>query len=443
MQGVGQRNFLAAAEAGWGGARMGAFVVDSLARENGMGEQREAQRARRLWWAATGLLMAMGAIFVVMHLRIVEVWWAPLVRAFAEAALVGALADWFAVTALFRYPLGVPIPHTAIIPRNKRRIGRSLGQFVEQNFFTADVLTGESINIAGALTAWLGQPAQRRAVVERLRVFLPQVLTTIEGGEVRKFLTRQILNVVGQVDLAQLVATCMRSLTVSGVHERVLNEGLRHAQGFLRTNHEWLRRQLRAASPWFVPDFVDKRIFEAIIAKTEETLGQALADERHELRQRIHAAVLHFVESLESCPHTRAQFEELRSTVLASESVREFVGSLRIDLSAQLQADLAAPESLFLQSAERILADFVTAVSESAEIQLSVNRAVRSLLSALVGEHGGKVSGLIEQTIESWDSSTIVEKLQQEVGPDLQYIRINGTLVGGTVGVVLHLLFPG
>jgi uncharacterized membrane-anchored protein YjiN (DUF445 family) len=382
----------------------------------------------------------MGVLFIVSHLWKGEAGWIEAVRAFSEAAMVGALADWFAVTALFRYPLGLPIPHTAIIPSNKARIGRSLGQFVQSNFLSREVLEGEVVNISGILARWLSQPSNRARIVRRVRILLPRVLESIEEGELRKFLDKQFEEVAGRLDLAKATGRLLRLLTSNDMHEVVLDEVVRQARGFFRSNQDWFRAQLREASPWFVPEFVDRRIFESILNKTEDTLAQALTDRQHELRKRVHGAMDALIVKLENSVEAQRKGEELRAMLLANEVFRGYVNVLRDGLLKELKADIVSDGSHLAHALERTLANFVSTMSASEEMQQRLNRGIRSLLHALVGDQGGHVADLIARTIDSWDASTIVSKLEEQVGSDLQYIRINGTIVGGLVGLLLYLI---
>ncbi len=402
--------------------------------------QLQSDASRKTWWIATGLLIFMALLFLATHLWRVEAGWVGAVRAFSEAAMVGALADWFAVTALFRYPLGIPIPHTAIIPSNKSRIGRSLGQFVQSNFLSQKALEGEVVNISGAVARWLSEPSNRKRILRRVRVLVPRLLENVEEGELRAFLDKQVEEILSRVDLAKTSGRLLRLLTSNDMHEVVLDEVVRQTRSFFRANQDWFRAQLREASPWFVPDFVDKRIFESILNKTEDTLGKALTDRNHELRRRVHGAMRDFIVKLEISPEAQRKGEEIRKMLLSNEVFRGYINSLRDAFVEEIKADISSDRSHVADAIERVLANFVTTMSASEELQQRLNRGIRGVLNILAGEQSGHVADLISRTIDSWDSSTIVSKLEEQVGSDLQYIRINGTLVGGLVGLLLHVI---
>jgi uncharacterized membrane-anchored protein YjiN (DUF445 family) len=412
-------------------------MADSTVLEAG---QEQSEASRKTWWVATGLLIFMAALFLATHLWRESVGWLQAVRAFSEAAMVGALADWFAVTALFRYPLGIPIPHTAIIPSNKGRIGRSLGQFVQSNFLSPEVLEGEVVNISGAVARWLSDPGNRKRILRRIRVLVPRVLESVEEGELRAFLDRQVEEIISRIDLAKTSGRLLRLLTSNDMHELVLDEVVRQTRSFFRVNQDWFRGQLRDASPWFVPEFIDKRIFEAILVKTEDTFTKALTDRNHELRRRVHDTVRDFISKLETSPEAQRKGEEIRAMLLANDVFRGYINSLRDGLLEEIKADIRSERSHVAEAIERILTNFVTTMSASEELQQRLNKGIRGALHTLAGEQGGHVADLISRTIDSWDTSTIVSKLEEQVGSDLQYIRINGTLVGGLVGLLLYVI---
>lgn len=393
-----------------------------------------------VWWIATVLLLSMAGVFISCHLlQDAYPGLAPL-RAFSEAALVGALADWFAVTALFRHPLGIPIPHTAIIPRNKSRIGRSLGMFVQRNFLTEKALDGESLNITGAVARWLEVPANRKNITSRITTLLPRIVSSLEEREVKAFVDDQFEEFIGKIDFAKTGAKLFRTLTANGMHEVVLDEVVRHSRGFFRANQEWFRRELREASPWFVPDFVDKRIFNSIVEKTEDTFSKALSDRNHELRRRLHGSVLIFIEKLETSDELRMKGDALRGVLLSSDIFRGYMSSLRDAFLQGIKNDAVSDSSLLAATVDRILANFVGTMKASPALQHRMDTFMRGVLRAAFGEESSHVADLIARTIEGWDTKTLVSKLEEQVGSDLQYIRINGTLVGGLVGLALYYL---
>lgn len=397
-----------------------------------------AGRRVRVWWMATGLMGLMAALFVLSVTTLATLPWMALVRAFSEAALVGALADWFAVTALFRRPLGLPIPHTGIVPRNKTRIGKSLGLFVQRNFLTEKVLDEHVVNISGSFARLLQNSASRQRVIARVRALIPQLLEVLRDAEIKSFLNCQIEQMIREADLAKSAAKLLRMLTANQMHETLLDEFLGQLQRFFRSNQLWFRQQLREASPWFVPEMVDRKIYDAIMRKTEQTLADALSNRDHEFRKRLLDSAYGFMVKLETSPELHQRAESLKTLLLESGTFREYVESIRESILAAIDADVEKRESVLLGALERVLQNLVDSLAASPKLQHKVNRFIRNILSTLVGPESTYVADLIAKTIDGWDTKTLVSKLEEEVGADLQYIRINGTLVGGLVGLALY-----
>ncbi len=399
----------------------------------------ETQRVhfRTMWWVATLVLIGVTVLFfVASHFRAVHPGFA-LLRAFCEAAMVGGLADWFAVSALFRRPLGLPIPHTAIVPANKGRIGRSLGLFIHENFLSEEVLESEAVNITGAITRWLEVPENRRSIVQSVQTLMPHLLETLEEEEIKQFFDSQAEDLVSQLDLAGFTAKILRLLTVDELHEVVLDEVVLQSRSFFHDNSDWFQQQIRDASPWFVPEFVDRRIFAAILEKTEETLSSAIADRNHELRRRVHAAVEQFIAKLETSDKFKQEGEKIKQLLLKNTVVREYINSIRDGILENVREDVLKPDSKILAALENMLEGFVETMSGSSDLQLRMNRILRRLFAAAVGDQGEHLVERIAKTVDSWDTDTLVQKLEEQVGSDLQFIRMNGTIVGGLIGVAI------
>lgn len=400
----------------------------------------KAPRFSIVWWVATLLLVSMAGVFSLCTVFIDLHPSIEVIRAFSEAALVGALADWFAVTALFRHPLGVPIPHTAIVPRNKSRIGRSLGLFVQRNFLSQEALEGESLNITGAISRWLEVPANRKNIIGRVTNVLPKIISSLEEREVKLFVDQQVEEFVRRIDFAKAGAKLFRTLTANGMHEVMLDEIVEQSRGFFRANKEWFRRELREASPWFVPDFVDRKIFNAIVDKTEDTFSKALLDRNHELRTRLYGSILIFIDKLECSEEFSKKGESIKSAILSSEVFRGYMGSLRDAFLQGVKADAQSDTSLLAATLDRILLNFVSTTKATPALRHRLDQFMRGVLRSAFGEQSNHVADLIARVIDGWDTKTLVSKLEEQVGNDLQYIRINGTIVGGLVGILLYYL---
>jgi uncharacterized membrane-anchored protein YjiN (DUF445 family) len=366
--------------------------------------------------------------------------WIGYVRAAAEAAMVGALADWFAVSALFRHPLGIPIPHTAIIPRRKDQIGRSLGEFVEENFLTHDVL-GERLadaHIGRRLGAWLEQPDNARRAADGLADALRGTLEVLDDAEVQAGLERVIEAQVRAAPAAPMFGRAIDLAMEGGHHQRLLDAVLVGLGGFLEDNRITFRQRLETESPWWVPESIDNRIFEKIYAAVHSFIGDVGADPDHEVRHTIDARLRVFATRLRNDPVLLAKGEELKDELLAHPDVREWLASLWGEAKRAMIAAAGDESSELRLRMTSSLGGLGERLSVDEELQHKVDDWVMRSVGYVIDHYRNEVSDMIAGTVERWDADTTSRKMELQVGRDLQFIRINGTIVGGLAGVVIH-----
>lgn len=388
---------------------------------------------------AGGLLVLMASIFMLALSRQdhAPVW--GYVRAFAEAALVGGLADWFAVTAIFRHPLGLPIPHTAVIPRSKERIATALGEFVAVNFLAPDVIGARLSNqdLASALGRQLADPATARRVADGVMDALPAIVDLLDDEVVSEFMRRQLTDFSRDERLSTALGRGIKLLTEHGRHQPVLDAALSEGWRALEEHEPAIRAQVRARTSWVWRIIaLDARASDALIGAIEDTLHQVAEQPDHPARQRITALLKKFSDDLQHSPELRAQMERMIGDILAHPSVAAYLGEVwqAMKLSLRGVETQAAARATLAGGIER----FGAALLEDQAVIETLNRRLRALLTEIAGRHNRDVGALISETIRSWDTATVVEKLEQNVGADLQYIRINGTLIGGLIGLAIH-----
>ncbi|MCU0635525.1 MAG: DUF445 domain-containing protein [Gemmatimonadaceae bacterium] len=406
----------------------------------------EAERRRRLASMkarATGLLVVVTVLFLAARAFMSRWPWLGYVAAFGEAAMVGGIADWFAVTALFRHPLGIPIPHTAIVPSRKDRIGNALGNFVQKNFLTRDVVERKlgQMHIGERAARWLAEPANSRRVSQQVAKALAGAATVLKDEDVQALVDRGIVSRLRRTQAAPLVARLLDVITADGRHQALLDDALRLAARFIAENEDAIRERIKAESPWWVPGFAEDRLHEKIVAGVERTMAAVAADPEHPLRARYDDAVKRFVESLRSSPTTIARAEQLKLDVLDHPRVAEFSASIWADAKAAIlrYAERAGdPESGEPDAIERWLASAGRAVLADAELSAKVDAWVVDAVGYTVDGAREEVAALIAQTVAAWDPNATSERIELAIGRDLQFIRINGTLVGGLVGVVIY-----
>jgi uncharacterized membrane-anchored protein YjiN (DUF445 family) len=405
----------------------------------------DAEKARRLddmKRKASLMLIACGVILLVALLLEARWPWLGYVRATAEAAIVGGLADWFAVTALFRHPLGIRIPHTAIIPARKDRIGRSLGGFVEKNFLSREVIAQRVANmrIAETVARWLTRPENTRRIARHVGAGVVAASHVLRDEEVMEMIERPIAERVRAIKVAPLIGKILAILTADRRHQELLDEALRLAARAADENEEIIRERVSEESPWWVPEVVDEKIHRKIVSGIERTLVDVARSPSHPLRARFDEAIERFILDLRSSPATIARAEAIKEEVLAHPALREFAGSLWAEAKAALVTAADRPETEAPDAVQRGLQTVAQAVLDDPALLEKVNRWVVEGLVFAVDQYRHEVAQLIEDTVGKWDPDATSRKIELQIGRDLQFIRINGTLVGGLVGLLLYTL---
>jgi uncharacterized membrane-anchored protein YjiN (DUF445 family) len=404
-----------------------------------MHEHEQALQLKKARKLATGLLVLMAILFVVSRIFQPQLPWLSFVSAFAEAAMVGALADWFAVTALFRSPLGLPIPHTAIIPRNKDRIGDGLSDFLEHNFITQEVLRTElrAIDFSGAAAQWLAQPENSRAVARQMVRTVPMLLRVIEDEDVRQFMQNRLEGALAKARFATIIAEMLSLLVTSKHHQELFDYLIHMAASALEHNKPYIRWKIHESSPRWIPKAIDEKVYERLLEAVQGTLDE-MREEDSEWRLRFHKAVEELVERLRTSPEYEQRIDAVVRDVLAHPSFRSYSIDIWHDIRDRLLADAESPESQMALKLEHTLRDFGSDLLGDPTVQAKVNQWIRIFATEAIVARREVIADLVSRVIRKWDAETMSRKLELNVGRDLQYIRINGTLVGGIVGLVLH-----
>lgn len=390
---------------------------------------------------ATGLLCLMIAVFCASRYALAQggPQWLGFVEAFAEAAMVGAIADWFAVTALFRHPFGLPIPHTAVIPQNKERLGNALGRFIANNFLTAETLSHklETVDAARHLADWLVQPGHAAMVAERMTGAVPAVFDALGDEHIRPLVRQGFVNSLRAVDLAPLAGKLLGVLVANRRHQALFDELIELAGDFLRANHDTIRAKITARSKWWWPRFVDDKLFHRIVDGIEDTLMD-LRNPQHAWRDQFNAAVEDYVRRLSTGETHRARGEALKEEILANPVVLRYVDQVWSDVRQRIRDDAHDPDGGLRGALETALLAVGRRMAEEPEMRATVNHWVESLLVHQLVPQRDRIGQFFAGVVHRWDTGTVVDKLELLVGRDLQYVRINGTVVGGLVGLIIH-----
>ncbi len=410
----------------------GAFPFD-----NGADKLAELRRTKII---ATALLVLATLIFVAASLFEELYPWVGFVRATAEAAMVGAIADWFAVTALFRHPLGVPIPHTAIIPRRKNSLARSFGEFVQSNFLSEAVIAErlKKAGVARLAAAWLSQPGNSEAVAEFVTVALRGGLQVVKDEDVQELIEQSLITQARSVQVAPLTGNLL-SVLVAGNRQQDLRYGvIRLITNLLEENRVVIQAYISNESPWWLPKVVDQKIYERFVGSIEETLREARENPEHPFHQKFSELLQNFIDQLKTSPEVLAQGEAWKEEFLASPLVQEFSSSLWMDIKSWLLDHSSDQNSKLRETIEGGIVRLAAGLTQDELLQAKVNHWAENAAGYLIRTYGDEVGQLITQTIIGWDAEATSRKIELQVGKDLQFIRINGTLVGGLVGLLIH-----
>jgi len=392
--------------------------------------------------AATGLLILAGIIFVLARLGEDGRPWLGYVRATAEAAMVGALADWFAVTALFRHPLGLPIPHTAIVAKRKDEIGTSLGEFVRDNFLTEENLRRliSEEQLSARIGQQLAQPETASAVAEQASAVIRGVSDVLNDESVQSGLETVVFARVRSVPVAPIAGRAVDWGMAGGHHEAIIDSTLKGLGNFLNENQATFRTRLRSESPWWVPEAVDERVFDKIYEVVNRFILEVGGDRDHELRRQLGVRALEMAERLKTSPELVERGEELKEEILSNEEVRAWLGGLWERIKEGIVLASHDPESDLRVQVTEALVEAGIKLQSDPEMQATVDRFL-SEGAGYIATHGSDpVVNVITSTVERWNAEETVGLIEEKVGRDLQFIRINGTIVGGLAGLVLYTL---
>jgi uncharacterized membrane-anchored protein YjiN (DUF445 family) len=409
------------------------------------GHESAAQRARGLAAArrrATALLAGVTVLFVAVTAAGAHGTLLGYVQAGAEASMVGGVADWFAVTALFRHPLGLPIPHTALIVERKDQFAATLGQFVQENFLNAGVLAERirSARLVPRLAAWLADETNAARFAGRAADLVVTVAETLRDEDVQRVLTAELARAVDAVEVAPLAGRALRAIIAEGHHAEFFDAIVSAADRYLAGHYAELRELFEAESPRWVPDAVYRRVFDRLYSRLRQRLVAMAADPDDEARRQFEEWIAGLPGRLETSPELRERGERLKRDVLGSAGLRDWSSSLWQKVKEALRIQAADPES----ELRRRLADALVAagrrLGSDGRLADGLERAVESGSKALADQFHDELAGLVTGTIERWDAAETSSQLELLLGRDLQYIRINGTVVGATVGLVLHAI---
>jgi uncharacterized membrane-anchored protein YjiN (DUF445 family) len=412
---------------------------------------RDADRAQalvRVKLVASLLLLSMAALFLVARHFEPMHWAWGYVAAFAAAATVGGLADWYAVVALFRRPLGLPIPHTAIIPRNHERIADNLGHFIETNFLAPEAVERKlgEVDFARHMASWLEDRRRSAALAAFVVRMLPQALAAIDQGGLRRFFGERVQTELQRIEIAPLAAGLLKAVTDKGQHRRLFDEVLNVLDRLL-TNEQMLvalRDKIRKELPSIFNFYrADAYVLRKIVGATAEFIEEARADAGHPLRAEFDQFARSLARQLRDSPAFARRAEELKRELLGRPEVTALAEGAWDGLRVFLERDAESDDSQVRRQLAAMLVELGAQLGRDPAIRAEINRGMVRVLGDFVQSQRSGVGRFIADQVKSWDIDVLIGRIELVVGRDLQYIRFNGTLIGGLAGLALHALEQG
>ena len=390
---------------------------------------------------ATGMLVAMAAVFLAAsrldHLH--PAW--GFVRAFAEAAMVGGLADWFAVTALFRHPLGLPIPHTAIIPKNKDRIGDTLAQFLRDNFLTPSVVARRmrSVDVAGTIGRFLASPPGEGRLRQGGSRLIANVLEALDQERLGGMVKSAVANRMRALEVSPLLGQTLEAAITEERHIPLLDGIVTWVGRTLDANEDLIRDMVHKRAGWVMRlAGLDEKLAEAIIDRLRRLTIDMAVDPHHPLRAKAEEGLAKLASDLQQDPEMRARVEELKAEIIANPAVAQWIEGLWEKARAGLLNAARNPDAALAGRFGEAIRQLGSTLQENPQLKGTVNQFARRAVVGAVASYGSGIVTLVSDTIRGWDAKTVTGRLEGAVGRDLQYVRINGTLVGGLVGLLIH-----
>ncbi|MEM7611974.1 MAG: DUF445 domain-containing protein [Pseudomonadota bacterium] len=403
-------------------------------------ERERMHRLRRMKWFAHGLLLFMLALYIVTGLFQERYPWLGYVRAFAEAGTVGALADWFAVTALFREPMGLPIPHTAIIKRRKNDIGDTLADFISTHFLTRSALEPRlaRIDVVGVSADWLSRSDNAERLTEDVARVLRRVVRTGDNEALRHLVKDNLKATLTNNTITPMLGNLLEMLIINDPEDTLLSGLVSLAQRQFDDNRDALRDTVGTRTPWWLPGFVDERIYRQLVTEVETALADD--DEQGEQRAREHLrrVLQDVVIALKTDRSLIERGEQLKLDLLEHPELKRYLSAVVNDISNYLMREAEDPQSSFRRRLTSGLVSLGDGLTREPGLRDEINTSLRDAALYVITRYSDSITRVVSETVHSWDADTAADLIEQRVGRDLQFIRINGTLVGGLAGLTLY-----
>ncbi|MGW1910649.1 DUF445 domain-containing protein [Streptomyces sp. NPDC002076] len=405
-------------------------------------DEERRRGVRRMKLTATSMLLVVAVVYVLAKLASHEGAgpWAGYVAAAAEAGMVGALADWFAVTALFRHPLGLPIPHTAIIPTKKDQLGVSLGEFVGENFLSQDVVRQRlrAVGIGSRLGAWLAEPEHADRVTAELATALRGALTVLRDRDVQVVVSEAITRRANTKEVAPGIGKMLEGIVADGGHRRAVDLVVARAQDWLVLHRGDVMVAVEGGAPGWTPRFVDRKVGERVYKELLRFVTEMRDMPSHPARGALDRFLTDFASDLQSDTDTRTRVERLKGEVLGRGEVQDLIASAWTAVRAMMVAAAEDERSELRMRVRSALLSLGARMATEPKVQEKVDSWVEGAAVHVVTTYRREITSLITDTVASWDAEHTTRKIEAHIGRDLQFIRINGTVVGSLAGLLIY-----
>jgi len=392
-------------------------------------------------------LVLLGCFIALIITKILEIHYPALaiVTAFAEAATIGGIADWYAVVAIFKRPLNLPFPHTAIIPNNQPRIADNLGRFIENNFLAKEPVKEKlrEIDFAGEMSAWLASPVRARSLATFVVRLIPQLLASVDEKGLVRFASERVTHQLARTDIAPLVGNVMTSFTQDGRQEQLLDEVITATHKFLSNEEtlEVLRKKVQRELPLAVAILQgDRLLLKRLVSAATELLDEVKEDRQHPLRAEFDTFLRNYINRTKRTKTFAKRVEALKQSLLARAELGQAAESIWDSLRDFVLEDIEKDESVLVARMSDLFVDIGTKLEGETDLRRDINEGMVTVLSNLVDQQRGNISAYVAEQVKGWDIKQLLTLIEVNVGRDLQYIRFNGMIIGGCVGVALYAI---
>jgi uncharacterized membrane-anchored protein YjiN (DUF445 family) len=405
-------------------------------------ELAKAEELARMKRTATGLLLLMTVIFIGSRIFHGEYAWIGFVEATAEAAMVGAIADWFAVTALFRHPLGLKIPHTAIIPRRKDSIAEQFGEFVQQNFLSEGIISEkvQSMKLSRRVADWIVEEDNANAIADQVTAGLSGVVKVMNDRDIQGLIESKVESKIRETSFAPMIGDLLTFITSGRRQQDLFDVFVKIGQNLLEDSDDDIREKVQQETPWWFPGSLDKAVYNKIVRGVSKTLYEMQVDIYHPVRVRMMQMSNEFMEQLKHSDDIREKEIAIKNDILNEKAVRDFTQSLWGDIKQSLLDQSENPDAELRQAIKDAVVKFGESIQADEDLADKIDGWADETARFLIRSYGHEVANLISDTIQSWDPVATSERIELQIGKDLQFIRINGTVIGGLAGFTIHTL---